>query len=52
MILDKVKTLCKSRGISVNRLEQELGFSQGSIGKMGDSIPKADRLYKTVLVML
>ena len=46
MILDKVRTLCKSRGISVNRLEQELGFSQGSIGKMGDSIPKADRLYK------
>lgn len=46
MILDKVRTLCKSRGISVNRLEQELGFSQGSIGKMGDSVPKADRLYK------
>ena len=46
MILDKVRTLCKSRGISVNKLEQELGFSQGSIGKMGDSVPKADRLYK------
>lgn len=46
MILDKVKTLCKSRGISINRLEQELEFSQGSLGKMGDSIPKADRLHK------
>lgn len=46
MILEKVKTLCKSRDMSVNKLEQELGFSQGSIGKMGDSVPKADRLYK------
>lgn len=46
MILDKVKTLCNATGISLNKLEQELGFSQGSLGKMGDSIPKADRLYK------
>lgn len=46
MMLDIIKDLCKSRGISINRLEQELGFSQGSIGKMGDSVPKADRLYK------
>lgn len=26
MILDKVKTLCKSRGISINRLEQKHGL--------------------------
>ena len=46
MVLDVIKNLCKSRGITINRLEQELGFSQGSIGKMNDSVPKADRLYK------
>lgn len=46
MMLEIIKDLCNSRGLSINKLEQELGFSQGSIGKMGDSIPKADRLRK------
>lgn len=46
MMLDIIKDLCNSRGISINKLETELGFSQGSIGKMGDSMPKADRLHK------
>lgn len=46
MMLDIIKSLCNSRGISINKLETELGFSQGSIGKMGDSMPKADRLHK------
>lgn len=45
-MLDIIKSLCNSRGISINKLETELGFSQGSIGKMGDSMPKADRLHK------
>lgn len=45
-MLEKIKELCNAKGLSVNKLEQELGFSQGSIGKMGDSVPKADRLHK------
>lgn len=45
-LLKKVETLCKSEGISINRLEQVLDFSQGSIRKMDKSSPKADRLYK------
>lgn len=45
-MLDVIKSLCVSRDISVNKLEQELGFSQGAIGKMRDSMPKADRLKK------
>lgn len=45
-LLKKVETLCESQGISINRLEQVLGFSQGSIRKMDKSSPKADRLYK------
>ena len=45
MLLKKVRTLCESRGITINKLEKELGYSQGSIGKMSNSVPKADRLY-------
>lgn len=45
-LLKKVEALCKSEGISINRLEQVLDFSQGSIRKMDKSSPKADRLYK------
>lgn len=43
--LEMLKTLCKSRGISINKLEQELGFSQGSLAKIDTSVPKADKLY-------
>lgn len=44
--LEKLQTLCKQRGITINRLEQELGMPQSSLQKIGQSVPKADRLYK------
>ena len=31
---DKINDLCKERGISVTKLETELGFGRGSIGKL------------------
>ena len=43
--LEILKKLCKDRGITINRLEQELGFSQGSLGKIDTNMPKADKLY-------
>jgi len=43
--LEILKELCKAKGISINKLEQELGFSQGSLGKIDSSVPKADKLY-------
>ncbi len=43
--LELLKELCKERGITINKLEQELGFSQGSLGKIDSSVPKADKLY-------
>lgn len=44
--LEKLQTLCKQRGITINKLEQELGMPQSSLQKIGQSVPKADRLYK------
>lgn len=43
--LELLKELCKEKDISINRLEQELGFSQGSLGKIDTNVPKADKLY-------
>ena len=43
--LGVLKKLCNKRGISINKLEQELGFSQGSLGKINSNVPKADKLY-------
>lgn len=44
--LEKLQSLCKQRGITINKLEQELGMPQSSLQKIGQSVPKADRLYK------
>lgn len=40
-----LKDLCKNKGITINKLEQELGLSQGSLGKFDTNVPKADKLY-------
>ena len=37
---------CKKKGTTVARLERELGFSNGSIGKWGNSPPSFDRVVK------
>ena len=43
---DRIKELCKNRNISIAALEKELGFSNGSIGKMRKSTPSIERLQK------
>jgi transcriptional regulator with XRE-family HTH domain len=39
-----VKELCLKKGIPVNELEINLGFSRGSICKWGESRPSIDRV--------
>ena len=43
--LEKLQTLCNDRGISINRLEQEIGVSQGSLRKIDTNMPKADKIF-------
>ena len=43
--LEKFQTLCNDRGISINRLEQEIGVSQGSLRKIDTNMPKADKIF-------
>lgn len=43
---ERIKSLCKERGISMNKLEDELGFGKGYISKLGTSQPNASKLQK------
>lgn len=44
MLLEKIKRLCEKRGISIYKLEKDLGFSESSICKWESSIPSAIKL--------
>lgn len=46
LIYSRIKELCSQRGISIYRLEKELGFSSCSICKWNVSVPSAEKLQK------
>lgn len=41
---DRIKELCKKNGISVNKLEKELGFATGYISKLDKSTPNTKKI--------
>lgn len=41
---DKVQALCKERGISIRRFENELGISNGNVKHWDVSMPSGDKL--------
>ena len=45
-ILERIKSLCASKGIGINELESLLGFSKSSMYRWNDSVPGADKLSK------
>ncbi len=46
MLFDRVKELCASKGVTIFKLERELGFANASISRWKTSYPSADRLKK------
>lgn len=42
----RIKELCAKAGISMNKLEEELGFGKGYISKLGVSNPNTAKLQK------
>lgn len=46
MLLENITRLCKKRGISIAKLEREVGIGNGTIGKWGKSSPTVDSLKK------
>ena len=45
-IVDRIKQLCKSRGITVSRLEEDLSFGKNSLYRWKTLNPSADKLQK------
>ncbi|HEM2714213.1 TPA: helix-turn-helix transcriptional regulator [Streptococcus suis] len=43
---EKIKELCRKKGISLNQLEEKLGFSQNYIYSMKKGNPKVENLQK------
>lgn len=43
---EKIKELCKERGITITNLEKELGFARGSLSKIDKNQPSFERLQK------
>lgn len=41
---ERIKGLCKTKGISMNKLEETLGFGKGYISKLGSSTPNAAKI--------
>lgn len=41
---DKIKALCRAKGISITELEKELGFGYGSIYRWEKSSPSIDKV--------
>jgi len=48
-VSERVKLLCKEKGIPVSRLEKDLGFSNGYIGKLDKSNPNVTNLQKIAI---
>lgn len=46
LYLKKIKDLCETAGITIGKLEKDLGFSNGSIYKWSTSSPSVDRLQR------
>lgn len=51
MIYDKIKEICKQKGISVSSVEAEAGLGNGTITKWNNSSPTVENL-KAVAVVL
>ncbi len=45
-LYENVKEIAKSKGYSINKLEQELGFARSYIGKFKTITPSADKIQK------
>lgn len=43
---ERIKELCRMKGVSMNKLEEILGFGKGYISKLGESTPNTAKIKK------
>ena len=46
MLYEKIKQLCKEKGVTITGTERELGFSRGSLCKIDKNKPSSEKLQK------
>ena len=51
MIYDKIKEVCKSKGVSVTSVERKAGLSNGTISKWNDVRPTVNKLNAVAKVL-
>lgn len=51
MLYDKIKELCKEKGISVASVEKKAGLSNGAISKWNNASPTVDNLNSVAKVL-
>lgn len=51
MIYDRIKEICKKKGLSVSYVEKEAGLSNGTISKWNQSSPTVDNLNAVAIVL-
>ena len=51
MIYDKIKAICKKKGISLSSVEKQAGLGNGAISKWKESSPTIDNLQAVANVL-
>jgi transcriptional regulator with XRE-family HTH domain len=51
LIYDKIKELCKEKGMSVAAVERKAGLSSGAISKWNNSTPSAENLNSVAKIL-
>lgn len=46
MVFKKIEELCRERGVSIARLEKEVGLANATVRRWATSSPSADNLKK------
>lgn len=49
MLYEKIRKLCKEKGVTVTEVERELGFGRGSLSKIASTEKKMSRLKELYL---
>lgn len=51
MIYDKIKEICKEKGVSVASVEKKAGLSNGAISKWNNASPTVDKLNAVAKIL-
>lgn len=51
MVYERIEALCREKGVSIRKLENSCGLSNGSVAKWKVVSPSAESLYKVAVFL-